>query len=321
MFQIYYKCDFCYIFIQSDGARLISAEFTGICGDDKPCELLKFAARELDLYFAGRLQSFASPLLVQGSPFQKAVYQALLEIPYGQTATYKDIARKVRLKNAVNSGFGAASGNLALKNGEIQTKISSENFGENRGNLDENLAFKNGGNLDEISAGNLAFKNGKNLAIKAVKNTEIFGENSKNLPIRAVGNANAKNKLPIFIPCHRVVAANGLGGYSCGRDLSVNLDKNFYENFYKKLGKNLGNLNGNLSENSDINLRNLNKNSSKNLDINLRNLNENSSKNLENLSKNSSENSVNLNKNLGIKPLDIKRFLLNLEGVDIAKFW
>lgn len=277
MFQIYYKCDFCYIFIQSDGARLISAEFTSTCGVDKPCELLKFAARELDLYFAGRLQSFATPLLVQGSPFKKAVYQALREIPYGQTATYKDIARKVWLKNAVNSGFGAVSGNLAFENGEIKAKISSENFSENRGNLARNLGFENGGNLSEISA--------------------------ENLPIRAVGNANARNKLPIFIPCHRVVATNGLGGYSCGRDLSVNLDKNFYENFYKKLGKNLGNFNENLSEN-------FSRNSSKNSDINLRNLN-----------RNSNENLVNLNKNLGIKPLDIKRFLLNLEGVDIAKFW
>lgn len=35
--------------------------------------------------------------------------------------------------------------------------------------------------------------------------------------VRAVGNANGKNPLPILIPCHRVIAADGgLGGYSCG---------------------------------------------------------------------------------------------------------
>ncbi|WP_139451511.1 methylated-DNA--[protein]-cysteine S-methyltransferase [Campylobacter armoricus] len=33
---------------------------------------------------------------------------------------------------------------------------------------------------------------------------------------RAVGNANSKNKFPIFIPCHRVVAKNHLGGYNGG---------------------------------------------------------------------------------------------------------
>ncbi len=33
---------------------------------------------------------------------------------------------------------------------------------------------------------------------------------------RAVGSANARNPLPLFIPCHRVVASNGLGGYGGG---------------------------------------------------------------------------------------------------------
>lgn len=33
---------------------------------------------------------------------------------------------------------------------------------------------------------------------------------------RAVGNANSKNELPIFIPCHRVIACKGLGGYNGG---------------------------------------------------------------------------------------------------------
>lgn len=33
---------------------------------------------------------------------------------------------------------------------------------------------------------------------------------------RAVGNAVGANPIPIIVPCHRIVAANGLGGYSCG---------------------------------------------------------------------------------------------------------
>ena len=41
---------------------------------------------------------------------------------------------------------------------------------------------------------------------------------------RAVGNANGKNPLPIFIPCHRVIASNGtLGGFSCGLDMKIKL--------------------------------------------------------------------------------------------------
>jgi methylated-DNA-[protein]-cysteine S-methyltransferase len=40
---------------------------------------------------------------------------------------------------------------------------------------------------------------------------------------RSVGGANAANPIPIFIPCHRVVATNGLGGYSGGDGLETKL--------------------------------------------------------------------------------------------------
>ncbi|HDZ5065860.1 TPA: methylated-DNA--[protein]-cysteine S-methyltransferase [Campylobacter jejuni] len=36
---------------------------------------------------------------------------------------------------------------------------------------------------------------------------------------RAVGNANSKNKIPIFIPCHRVIASNDIGGYNGGLEI------------------------------------------------------------------------------------------------------
>jgi methylated-DNA-[protein]-cysteine S-methyltransferase len=38
---------------------------------------------------------------------------------------------------------------------------------------------------------------------------------------RSVGGANAANKIPIFIPCHRVVAVGGIGGYSAGEGLET----------------------------------------------------------------------------------------------------
>ena len=40
---------------------------------------------------------------------------------------------------------------------------------------------------------------------------------------RAVGHANATNPLPIVVPCHRVVASNGFGGYGGGLELKVRL--------------------------------------------------------------------------------------------------
>jgi len=41
--------------------------------------------------------------------------------------------------------------------------------------------------------------------------------------MRAVGSALRRNPVPIIIPCHRVVAKNGIGGYSCGVDIKIKL--------------------------------------------------------------------------------------------------
>ena len=41
--------------------------------------------------------------------------------------------------------------------------------------------------------------------------------------VRAVGSALGRNPFPIIIPCHRVVAKNGIGGYSCGVDMKIKL--------------------------------------------------------------------------------------------------
>lgn len=88
---------------------------------------------ELAEYFAGKRKSFELPLQLASTEFRLKVWKALMDIPYGETASYKDIA------NAIGSPKAC----------------------------------------------------------------------------RAVGNANHINPIPIIIPCHRVIAANGdLGGYA-----------------------------------------------------------------------------------------------------------
>lgn len=51
--------------------------------------------RELDEYFTGRRRQFSFPLDLRGTDFQLACWRALLEIPYGETRTYADIARAI----------------------------------------------------------------------------------------------------------------------------------------------------------------------------------------------------------------------------------
>ncbi len=51
--------------------------------------------QQLSEYFAGSRKIFAVKLQVEGTEFQKAVWNALLQIPYGETRSYKDIAMAI----------------------------------------------------------------------------------------------------------------------------------------------------------------------------------------------------------------------------------
>ena len=105
-------------------------------------EILKLAKKEFKEYFTGKRKVFTFPIKLDGREFSLKVYKALMEIPYGETCSYKDIAIK------------------------------------------------------------------------------IGNENSQ----RAVGGANNKNKLPIVIPCHRVIGRNGkLVGYAEGLEIKQKL--------------------------------------------------------------------------------------------------
>jgi methylated-DNA-[protein]-cysteine S-methyltransferase len=53
------------------------------------------ATEQLDAYFAGELRRFDLPLDLHGTPLQQAVWRALLEIPYGETATYGEQAARI----------------------------------------------------------------------------------------------------------------------------------------------------------------------------------------------------------------------------------
>jgi len=56
------------------------------------------AKRWLDIYFAGKEPDFLPPLHPAGSTFQQAVWALLLQIPYGQTVTYGELARQLAEK-------------------------------------------------------------------------------------------------------------------------------------------------------------------------------------------------------------------------------
>lgn len=130
------------IFVTADAAGLRRLVFAGVAG--APCpepgwveKPARFAdlTQQLAAYFAGQLRTFRLEFAPEGTAFQREVWDAVRKIPYGQRATYADLAREL-------------------------------------------------GRPDSA---------------------------------RAVGAANARNPLPIVIPCHRVVGSSGeLTGYIGG---------------------------------------------------------------------------------------------------------
>lgn len=62
---------------------------------ERETPVLTDTKRWLDVYFTGREPDFTPPLHPAGSPFRQAVWQLLLEIPYGQTTTYGALAKRL----------------------------------------------------------------------------------------------------------------------------------------------------------------------------------------------------------------------------------
>ena len=74
--------------------------------DERETTILCDAKRWLDVYFSGREPDFMPPLHPSGSDFRKAVWKLLLEIPYGKTVTYGELAKKLGDTSHVGSGCG-----------------------------------------------------------------------------------------------------------------------------------------------------------------------------------------------------------------------
>jgi methylated-DNA-[protein]-cysteine S-methyltransferase len=72
-------------------------------------ERLRETVRQLRAYFAGELEAFDLPLAPEGTPFQLAVWNRLCEIPYGETISYGELARRIGNPNA-SRAVGLANG-------------------------------------------------------------------------------------------------------------------------------------------------------------------------------------------------------------------
>jgi methylated-DNA-[protein]-cysteine S-methyltransferase len=78
------------------------------------CAVLDETAEQLDAYFAGELIDFKLPLDLQGTDFQRECWLALATIPYGQTVSYGEQARRLGLGSDAARAVGAANGQNPL---------------------------------------------------------------------------------------------------------------------------------------------------------------------------------------------------------------
>jgi methylated-DNA-[protein]-cysteine S-methyltransferase len=128
--------------VDADG-RLIELRFAALAGRrpdrDSRCDRV---AEQLAEYLAGQRTRFDLVTGAQGTPFQRRVWRALQDVPYGVVVSYGEIAQRIDMPNGA----------------------------------------------------------------------------------RAVGQANGANPIPIVVPCHRVIAADGtIGGFSSGSTIKRRL--------------------------------------------------------------------------------------------------
>ncbi len=81
--------------------------------EEKENALLNTTKKQIEEYLLGEREEFDLPTLLVGSDFQKSVWEALLNIKYGDTASYLDIAKAIHNKKAVRA-VAAANGANAI---------------------------------------------------------------------------------------------------------------------------------------------------------------------------------------------------------------
>ncbi|OGO79496.1 MAG: cysteine methyltransferase [Clostridiales bacterium GWB2_37_7] len=114
MYKAYYDSPIGIVEIVSDEDSIIELSFVEEAGNNDLLaapQVLKSALKQIEEYFQGKRNIFDIKLKATGTKFQQKVWQRLAEVPYGETACYKDIAAAVGNSNACRAVGGANNKN------------------------------------------------------------------------------------------------------------------------------------------------------------------------------------------------------------------
>lgn len=89
--------------VTANESFVTKVEFVNITIGSRSSSLIEKTKKELLLYFNGRLRSFSVPILLEGSDFQKEVWEQLRQIKFGELVSYKDIAERINNPKASRS--------------------------------------------------------------------------------------------------------------------------------------------------------------------------------------------------------------------------
>lgn len=119
--ELYYPSPIGVLHLLSDEEGLTAAEFDdaekiGESGRESLSPFLADTVLWLDTYFSGEVPGFTPKLHLTGTDFQMSVWQKLLEIPYGETASYGAIARSLAKERRIPKMSAQAVGGAVGKN-------------------------------------------------------------------------------------------------------------------------------------------------------------------------------------------------------------
>jgi methylated-DNA-[protein]-cysteine S-methyltransferase len=101
------------LLLRAEDGRLSRVEFGAASAATSGARPFPEAEAQLHAYFAGELERFELPLAPHGTAFQRSVWDALAEIPYGSTTTYSELAARIGRPSACRA-VGAANGRNPL---------------------------------------------------------------------------------------------------------------------------------------------------------------------------------------------------------------